>query len=244
MKPAWGWGSRINAQLLADGLDTVSALFRGDVLDLGCGMKPYEAQLAADGCRWIGVDYERTPSGRSRADVFGSAMAIPFAAERFDCVLCTQVLEHVPRPLDVLHEAHRVLKPGGTLVVTAPQTGPLHEEPHDYQRFTCYGLSLLGRNAGFDVVETRPLGGAIATIGQMVMWHLNWMARFPVIGPPSQRVVNAVLWRLALLLDPLSSAAGTGGSKDTLNWLMIATRPDRERSSGAGHEAARSRLPS
>jgi SAM-dependent methyltransferase len=224
---AWGWGSKVSAQLLVDGLKSVDGLFRGSVLDLGCGMKPYQATLGSHVSRWVGVDHERTPSGRSKADVFGSAMAIPFASGRFDLVLCTQVLEHVPKPVELLCEVHRVLKPGGVVVLTAPQTNPLHEEPHDYHRFTCHGLQWLAQDAGFTAIETRPLGGAIATVGQMFIWHLSWLARFPVIGKSVHMLVNGMLAWIVLRLDPWSPRLGPGGSKDTINWLLVAYRPRR-----------------
>jgi len=212
-------------QLLVDGLAANRALFTGDVLDLGCGRKPYKSRLGADVRRWIGVDYETTPSGRSRADVFGSAMAVPVASSSVDVILCTQVLEHVPQPSALFCEVFRILKPGGVLVLTAPQTNPLHEEPHDYHRFTCHGLAWLATHAGFEQLSMRALGGAIATLGQMLTWHLNWMARIPIVGVGVQKVLSAVVSWVSLTLDPFSGSMGIGGTKDTLNWLLIARKP-------------------
>ena len=59
----------------------------------------------------------------------------------FDAVLFTQVLEHVPEPARVLAELHRILRPGGTLYLTAPLVWELHELPHDYYRYTSEGLA-------------------------------------------------------------------------------------------------------
>src|SRR5262245_24762555 len=183
MNVPWSWGSKISEQLLRDGLASVKSLFVGNILDVGCGMKPYQRLLGGDADRWIGIDFETTASGRSAANVFGSAFQLPFREAEFDTVLTTQVLEHVTTPDALIREGSRLLKPGGHLVLTAPQTNPLHEEPHDYYRYTCHGLKALTEQCGLQVLEVRPLGGAIATVGQMIVWHLNWMQRIPGLGP-------------------------------------------------------------
>ncbi len=158
--------------------------------------------------------------------MFLEALEMPFAAASFDTTLSTQVLEHVPSPGIFLKEAHRVLKPGGHLLLTPPQTNPLHEEPHDYFRYTCYGLRSLMEQAGLYVVEVRPLGGAIATIGQMIVWHLNWLRRISWIGPTTSKCANALVAWIVLRADRFSTLYGGGAMKDTLNWLMIARRPE------------------
>ncbi len=226
MKPPWSWGSRISEQLIWNGLQSVKHLLVGSLLDLGCGMKPYKGLFGENCARWIGLDYENTPSGRSTADVFGSALHLPFHTATFDTILSTQVLEHVPQPFTLLREAHRVLRLGGHLVLTAPQTNPLHEEPHDYFRFTCHGLRSLAEEAGFSVLQVTALGGAIATIGQMIVWHSNWVQRIPVIGPALHKGVNAGLAWITLGFDRLSPVYGGGAMKDTLNWLLVARKAE------------------
>jgi SAM-dependent methyltransferase len=223
----WGWNSKVSDELLRNGLGSTKHFFSGRVLDIGCGKKPYRAILGEVVDRWLGLDFPDTASGRPAADVFGSAMEIPFAPSSFDTVLSTQVLEHVACPERLIREAHRVLKPGGHFVLTAPQTNPLHEEPNDYFRYTCYGLKALSEDAGFQIIDVRPLGGAIATVGQMIIWHLNWLRRIPAIGLIIGPLVNAVASWAVLKLDRLSPIYGGGATKDTLNWLLIARKPGR-----------------
>ena len=223
----WSWGSKISEQLIWDGLQSVKRFLVGRLLDLGCGLMPYQTMLGDNIDRWIGLDFALTPSGRSVAHVFGSALEVPFGAATFDTVLSTQVLEHVSRPADLLREVNRVLKVGGHLVLTAPQANPLHEEPNDYFRYTCYGLRSLTEEAGLEVVQISPLGGAIATVGQMIVWHLNWLRRTPGIGPALRDWTSAGVAWMVLKLDRLSPIYGGGAMKDTLNWLVVARKPHR-----------------
>ena len=98
----------------------------------------------------------------SAADIHGTADDIPLEDDSVDTILCTQVLEHVKRPWIAISEMHRVLRTDGALILTVPQYWPLHEEPHDYFRFTTYGLRSLLDDVGFTIVEMHGEGrGAI-----------------------------------------------------------------------------------
>jgi len=95
--------------------------------------------------------------------------SIPVPEGRFDTIICIQVLDDVPDPQPVVDEFFRILRPGGSLYLTAPMSGRLHNEPYHYFQFTKYGLDLLFRRAGFDVRSIAPRGGA--------GWYLNYMCR-------------------------------------------------------------------
>jgi SAM-dependent methyltransferase len=69
----------------------------------------------------------------------------PFGANRFDAVFAMEVLEHVTEPHLAIAEAHRVLKPGGVLVASTPFIFEQHDTPHDYYRYTRFGLEHLLR---------------------------------------------------------------------------------------------------
>lgn len=84
---------------------------------------------------------------------------LSFADGSFDVALCTQVLEHVPEPSVVLRELYRVLRAGGTLYLSAPQSWHQHQKPHDYYRYTSFGLRYLLEKAGFRVVSIDNMGG-------------------------------------------------------------------------------------
>jgi len=106
-----------------------------DVADIGCGRRPY-AKAFSDK-RYVCLDI----SELVRPDIVASATNLPFKNNAFDMIILTEVLEHLPEPEEALKEIRRVLRAGGFLVVTVPQYMYLHEIPHDYYRFTYYGIS-------------------------------------------------------------------------------------------------------
>jgi len=131
----------------------------GKLLDVGCGSKPYFLLLAPLVDKYIGVDWPSSTGLNGRVDILATSTGLPFKSDSFDTVLCTEVVEHVPETLQFFKELNRVLRPGGHLILTAPQICWLHREPADFYRFTRYGLKYLAEKSGFDVVYIRPRGG-------------------------------------------------------------------------------------
>ena len=72
-------------------------------------------------------------------EIVGDAQEMPFADATYSTILCTEVLEHIPDPQKAVDEMYRVLKPGGTLILTTRFLFPVHDAPGDYWRFTPYG---------------------------------------------------------------------------------------------------------
>lgn len=90
------------------------------------------------------------------------------------------MLEHLERPGDALNEAHRLLRPGGHLILTAPFFWPLHEEPRDFYRYSPYGLRFLLEEADFEVCEVVPLSGAWTTFALQWSYALTKYRRGPL----------------------------------------------------------------
>jgi SAM-dependent methyltransferase len=126
----------------------------GAVLDVGCGRKPYRPLVPAEGYTGLDID---TPETRALgvADLYYDGGAFPCADASFDGVLCSQVLEHVFTPEIFLREIHRVLRPGGWLVLAVPFVWDEHEQPRDFARYTSFGLRALLERTGFEVVAQR-----------------------------------------------------------------------------------------
>ncbi len=103
----------------------LDALEPGVAVDAGCGTGRHSAHLAALGHAVVGVDAspemlvrarERVPAGDFRA---GDLRALPVADATADVVVCALALSHLPG-LDAVAELARVLRPGGTLVLSNP----------------------------------------------------------------------------------------------------------------------------
>ena len=54
----------------------------------------------------------------SSLDIISDITSIPVSDNTFDAVMCIEVFEHLPNPIDALVELNRVLKPGGKLILT------------------------------------------------------------------------------------------------------------------------------
>ena len=132
---------------------------RGNLLDIGCGEKPFQAELGKYVQNYLGIDDIHTPHLTDRIDVFADASQLPFKGEYFDIILLTQVLEHIKTPLDVMQEIRRVLKSDGILLISWPFLFPIHEEPRDYFRYTEYGMQELCHKSGFRILTIKALSG-------------------------------------------------------------------------------------
>ena len=146
-------------------------LLKGTLLDLGCGRAPFRGRFDRVR-RHVGLDTLHSLHGIGEVDAFGDADHLPFGDGSIDSILATAVLEHVQHPLQVLRECSRVLKPGGTTLVTAPFIWHIHEAPHDYFRFSRYGLARLFEEAGFQPVKIRAMSGFCVTFAQMLVYFL------------------------------------------------------------------------
>ncbi|MEV0084321.1 methyltransferase domain-containing protein [Saccharopolyspora sp. NPDC050642] len=112
------------------------------VLDLGCGAGRHAFELYRRGADVIAFDQDvaelenvaamfaamkaenQVPDGAAAQTVSGDALALPFPDEHFDCVIASEIMEHVPEDEKAMRELVRVVKPGGRVVVTVPRAWP------------------------------------------------------------------------------------------------------------------------
>jgi len=157
-------------------LGPLLAELTGEVLDVGCGRKPYRAHVPA--ARYVGLDID-TPvtRGLGLADLFYEGRNFPVADASFDGVLCSQVLEHVFEPEVFLAEIHRVLRPGGRLVLAVPFAWDEHEQPQDFARYSSFGLRALLERNGFAVVTQRKSVADARAVAQLAAAWLYKVTR-------------------------------------------------------------------
>jgi SAM-dependent methyltransferase len=202
--------------------------FKGRLIDIGCGTKPYKEVLKDYVTEHIGVDHSDTSHDTSNIDIFSSAYSIPLEDNSFDSALCTCVLEHLEEPELALKECHRLLKPGGYAIYHTPFIWHLHEEPRDFYRYTIHGLKYLFDKAGFEIVEIRPICGFVITFLQLHLYLvrgkfnrglIKWLGLF--------RFYNFICHKLGLFLNRFDNS-----TQYTCNYITVARKPAGKENSG------------
>lgn len=129
------------------------------VIDAGAGECQYKPLF--DHVNYLAVDLCVGDANWdfSRIDINAPLHDIPLPDGTADVVLCTEVLEHVPNPHQVVAELARLLKPGGSLYLTVPFSAREHQVPYDFFRYTQYGVRYLCEQAGLEVEYVRPVRG-------------------------------------------------------------------------------------
>ncbi len=187
---------------------------RGRLLDVGCGEKPYRVYRPPHVTHWVGFDVPENPA----ADIHGHAEALPFEAQTFETVLCTEVLEHVKDPALVLREVHRVLCAGGHVILTTPFYWPLHEEPFDFFRFSPYALRHLFSEADLEIVRIEPLAVGFRMVALAVNTCFNNFGKrlpggntIPIksLFIPIYVVVNLAAYMMSMIFPSNNNAVGT-----------------------------------
>jgi SAM-dependent methyltransferase len=209
-------------ELVRRHLERVFKLYlRGTLIDIGCGLKPYEELASPYIERHVGVDHPATLHGTHRVDIASTAYAIPVADASFDSALCSAVLEHLEEPELAIRECFRVLKPGAYAVYTVPLIWHLHEEPRDFFRFTKYGLSHLFGKAGFEIVELTPMSGFWVTFGQLTSYMLHRRNRGLLKKTRLIPPLGGAIQLAALALDKLDRA-----EHFTWAYLAVVRKPE------------------
>lgn len=236
----------LQLSLVVASLREVAPRARGRLLDVGCGNKPYEAFFTPHVTEYIGIEqastFAATAAGSqgNRPDHLYDGERLPFPDRSFDTVLNVQVLEHTPRPGALVSEMARVLADDGLLILLAPFQFRLHEQPHDYFRYSSHGLRHLCEEAGLEVLEIRPQGSLWSVIGH----KLNTFLAFRVgrvaglaqdlgkCGHEQTAAARPRLWALPFVgAAMLAVAAGARlldsllhEPDETLNFMVLARR--------------------
>jgi len=226
---SWASHYRPERQTILDAVRAFVPSASGRLLDVGCGHKPYAPLFLSHVDEYIGLDLVESPAGND-ADIIGSVLALPFDDASFDTVLATQVIEHVAEPQAMMREIARVLRPDGRALITAPLFWPLHETPHDFYRYTSYGLEHLAAEAGLTVEQMTERGGFWSLMAQLfVEYYENyrphrWIFRRTA---PLVRRLRPRLFKLAQRLDMRYPR-----TEFTLGYAMMARKDHNRVSDG------------
>jgi len=155
----------------------------GSVLDLGGGRR-FQKWLAPYKYLFNEADYKTFDyDATTGADIVGDIHQIPLPDGSFNAVICSSVLEHVKDPRQAVKEIHRILKPGGVVLVMVPSIYPYHSRPGhypDYWRF--FEDTIKDLFADFTQLEIVKRGGYFTALSfffpfqQKFRWFLNPMA--------------------------------------------------------------------
>jgi len=235
--------------LLAGVLESVAPRAGGRLLDVGCGNKQFESIFRPHVERYIGIERQDTFTetaanlGASRPDYLYNGDRLPFEDGSFDTVLSIQVLEHTARPRELIEEMARVLKKDGVFILAAPFSFRLHEEPHDYFRYSPHGLRELCSEAGLVLDHVAQVGSLWSLIGHKVNSYLA--LRVARIGSAAQQLgkfgheasaqPRPRLWTLPFVAPPILAIAIIARIMDrilfdpqeTLGYVVVGRHGDR-----------------
>lgn len=185
-----------------------------DVLDVGGRIQPYRALVANRVRRYIGVDLQITPL----VDVVAHGERLPLRDAQFDVVICSQMLQYVARPSLVLGEIHRVLRPGGALLLSVPSACPMDAEEECW-RFLPAGLRHL--LAAFTRVEIVAEGGSMAGLFRTVNACLDIFMRHPAARFVYRRSVTPLLNLGGALAE---NCSGGRNERFSVNYSLLAEK--------------------
>jgi len=169
-------------------LDVLKIYAKGRLIDIGCGDMPFKQCLPDGVVQYDTLDMEARTEG---VTYIASAMDMRIIADNtYDSAICFEVLEHVPNPFVAVAEINRILNDQGVLIISVPHMWPIHEAPHDYLRFTCFGIKHILEENHFEVLEIQTSGGILTYLGHNIstvilclFWHvpvLKWVIFFLV----------------------------------------------------------------
>ena len=218
------------------------------VLDIGCGSCETLAYHLSRGCEAVG--FEADDNVRRIAERWGFDVRIglfdpaEFPEAHFDVITMDQVVEHVAEPVAFLRGVGRVLKPGGSIVVSTPNSRSFAARilgrrwmnwhaPYHLHHFSGRSLRLASEEAGLEVVGIRTLTNSDWL--RLQLMHLvtrpTYGERSPLwdAGRSERKVGRALDWssraaRRTRVLHPLARLADAAGMGD--NWLARLRKPD------------------
>jgi SAM-dependent methyltransferase len=188
------------------------------VLDIGGRIQPYRPLIQRRERAYMAVDLRRTPL----VNVMARGERLPFGDASFDLAISTQVLEYIPEPAVFIAEIYRVLKPGGSLLLSVPSVCPSDAE-EDSWRFLRAGLRRL--LVQFESVEIVAEGGSITGFFRAINACLNIFARFSAVRGLLRYTLFPTINVMGLLAERMSGSLNEQFVANYSAWARKAGRP-------------------
>ena len=227
-----GIGSRLIADRIAGWYyKSLKKYSRGDLLDLGCGRAPLYGVYRCLSNSVTCVDWSASPHDICHADrLCNLEDPLPFPDSSFDTIILSDVLEHIFRPSQLIWEIRRLLRRDGKLLMNVPFMYWLHEEPHDYYRYTKHSLRRMADESHLTVIELQELGGCTEVFADLIG---KLFAKRRLIGRPVSRFAQACCgWWVKTKLGRRISKATAG--KFPLGYVMVAEAAESQSSTSPG----------
>jgi SAM-dependent methyltransferase len=188
-------------------LPLIKKFARGKLIDLGCGYMPFKDLISDKISDYHGFDISDVTG---QIKYIGDIQNMSMISDNFyDTAICIEVLEHIPDPFKAIKEIFRILKPGGRFIVSVPFIARLHDEPHDYYRFTSYGLMHLLKYGNFDIVTINKRGGFFSFTGhQLSTLLLGFTWKIPILKQILWSLNSWFITRLFYKLDQITGKMG------------------------------------
>jgi SAM-dependent methyltransferase len=142
--------------------------FGGSILDFGCGTAPYIDIYREKTSKITLSDITKKINFESDFIVSNGNASLEFQNQEFDTIFCSEVLEHISNPFNLMNEFSRILKSQGTLIVTCPFIYPMHEIPNDFWRITPYAMKHLAEMNSFTITQVIQVGNLYHVIVDFV----------------------------------------------------------------------------
>ena len=185
-----------------------------DVLDVGGRIQPYRPLISQPVRRYVAVDLRSTPL----VTVVACGQQLPLRDAQFDLVICTQMLEYIAQPSLVINEIHRVLKPGGALLLSVPSACATDAEEECW-RFLPQALRHL--LAAFTRVELAAEGGSVAGFFRTVNTCFDIFARYPSARSVYRHTFCPLVNLTGALLEKFS---GSRNQQFAVNYSVLAEK--------------------